>query len=113
MSKARDALIAAVALLVGRRHRREPRPGEREPIIASPPPKSPDAELFAILLLLAAAACAVAFIVVYVLDRLPAHTQLLGWLTTTVPSYWEPPSTLPDISLDELIGLDEGRNAGE
>jgi hypothetical protein len=42
-----------------------------------------------------------------------AHTQLLGWLTTTVPSYWEPPSTLPDISLDELIGLDEGRNAGE
>jgi len=31
-----------------------------------------------ILLLLAAAACAVAFIVVYVLDRLPAHTQLLG-----------------------------------
>jgi ubiquinol-cytochrome c reductase iron-sulfur subunit len=78
VSKARDALIAAVALLVGRRHRREPRPGEREPIIASPPPKSPDAELFAILLLLAAAACAVAFIVVYVLDRLPAHTQLLG-----------------------------------
>jgi ubiquinol-cytochrome c reductase iron-sulfur subunit len=78
VSKARELLIAAAALLVGRRHRREPRPGEREPIIASPPPKSPDAELFAILLLLAAAACAVAFIVVYVLDRLPAHTQLLG-----------------------------------
>jgi ubiquinol-cytochrome c reductase iron-sulfur subunit len=78
VSKARDLLIAAAALLVGRGRRLEPRPGEPERIIASPPPKSPDAELLAILLLLAAAACAVAFTVVYVLDRLPAQTQLLG-----------------------------------
>jgi ubiquinol-cytochrome c reductase iron-sulfur subunit len=78
VSKARDLLIATAALLVGRRRGHRLRPGEREPIIASPPPRSPDAELVAIGLLLAAAACAVAFIVVYVLDRLPAHTQLLG-----------------------------------
>jgi ubiquinol-cytochrome c reductase iron-sulfur subunit len=78
VSKARELLIAAAALLVGRRRRGSLRPGEREPIIASPPPKSPDAELLAIGLLLAAAACALAFIAVYVLDRLPAHTQLLG-----------------------------------
>ena len=78
MSKARDLLIAAAALLVGRGRRRGPRPEERKRIIASPPPKAPDAELLAILLLLAAAGCAVAFIVVYVLDRLPAQTQLLG-----------------------------------
>jgi ubiquinol-cytochrome c reductase iron-sulfur subunit len=78
VGKARDFLIAAAALLVGRRRGQRLRAGERERIVASPPPKSPDAELLAIGLLLAAAVCALAFVVVYVLDRLPAHNQLLG-----------------------------------
>ncbi|HYX75705.1 MAG TPA: Rieske 2Fe-2S domain-containing protein [Gaiellaceae bacterium] len=79
MSRARDFLVAAATLLVGRRRdRRRLRPGERERIVAQPVPRSPDAELVAIGLLFAAAACGIAFVVVYVLDRLPAHTQLLG-----------------------------------
>ena len=78
MGKARAFLIAAAALLVGRRRHRRLRPGEREPIVAAPVPRSPDAELVAIGLLLASAACGIAFVVIYVLDRLPAHTQLLG-----------------------------------
>jgi len=78
VGKARALLISAAALLVGRRRKRRLRPGEREPIVAVPAPKSPDAELVAICLLLASAACGIAFVVVYVLDRLPAHTQLLG-----------------------------------
>jgi hypothetical protein len=28
-----------------------------------------------------------------------------------IPSYWEPPSTLPDIELDELIASHEQRGA--
>jgi ubiquinol-cytochrome c reductase iron-sulfur subunit len=78
VSRARAFLVAFVALLLGRRRKRRMRPGEREPIVAAPAPKSPDAELVAIGLLLAAAACGIAFVVVYVLDRLPAHNQLLG-----------------------------------
>ena len=78
MGRARALLIAAAALLVGRRRHRRLRPGEREPIVAAPVPRSPDAELVAIGLLLASAACGIAFVVIYVLDRLPAHTQLLG-----------------------------------
>ncbi|HET7760657.1 MAG TPA: ubiquinol-cytochrome c reductase iron-sulfur subunit [Gaiellaceae bacterium] len=78
MGKARAFLVSAAALVVGRRRKRRLRPGEREPIVAVRTPKSPDAELIAIGLLLAAAACAIAFVVIYVLDRLPAHTQLLG-----------------------------------
>ena len=79
MGKARDALVAAATLLVGRR-RKHPRlrPGERERVVVPPPPASPGAELLATALLLAAAGCGAAFVVVYVLDRLPAHTQLLG-----------------------------------
>ena len=76
MGKARDAFWAALVLLV-RRRRPKTRPGERERVIP-PPPGNPGSELLAVLLLLAGAACAVAFVVVYVLDRLPAHTQLLG-----------------------------------
>src|SRR3954447_21906367 len=60
--------------------RRKPRPlgpGERERVVP-PAPGNPGWELTAVLLLLAGAACAIAFVVVYVLDRLPAHTQLLG-----------------------------------
>ena len=78
MSKARAFLVAAATLLVGRRRRHRLRPGEREPIVAAPTPRGPDAELVAIGLLLASAASAIAFVVIYVLDRLPAQTQLLG-----------------------------------
>jgi ubiquinol-cytochrome c reductase iron-sulfur subunit len=72
-------VLSGLALLVARRRRhRRLRPGERERIVVPPPPDDARAELLAIALLLASAACGIAFVVVYVLDRLPAHTQLLG-----------------------------------
>jgi ubiquinol-cytochrome c reductase iron-sulfur subunit len=76
VGKAKDALVAGL-LLLARKRKRRLWPGQRERIVPPVPP-NPVSELLATLLLLAAAACAVAFIVVYVLDRLPAHTQLLG-----------------------------------
>ena len=78
MSRAR-ALLAALALSLVSRGRGRPRlrPGERERIV-QPSPKSPGSELLATCLFLAAAVCAIAFVVVYVLDRLPRPTQLLG-----------------------------------
>jgi ubiquinol-cytochrome c reductase iron-sulfur subunit len=76
MGSAKDALVAGLLLLAGKRKRRL-WPGQRERIVP-PAPQNPGSELLAGLLLLAAAGCAVAFIVFYVLDRLPAHTQLLG-----------------------------------
>jgi len=78
VSKARDFLVAAATLLLGRGRKRRLRPGERERIVVVPTPKEPDAELLAIGLLFAASLCGLAFVVIYVLDRLPAHTQLLG-----------------------------------
>ena len=78
MSSVRAFLLAALALLLGRRRRpRRLRPGERERFVP-PPPENERAELLAIGLLLVSAACGIAFVVVYVLDRLPAQTQLLG-----------------------------------
>lgn len=77
MSRARGFLIGLVLLLLRRRKPRRLRPGERERIVP-PAPQSPGAELLAAALLFASAACAIAFVVVYVLDRLPRHTQLLG-----------------------------------
>jgi ubiquinol-cytochrome c reductase iron-sulfur subunit len=76
MGRAKDALLAGLLLLARKRTRRL-WPGQRERLIP-PAPENPGSELLASLLFLAAAACGVAFIVVYVLDRLPAHTQLLG-----------------------------------
>jgi ubiquinol-cytochrome c reductase iron-sulfur subunit len=78
MSRAKAFLVAGLTLLVGGRRRRRLQPGERERIVAAPVPRGADAELLAIALLLAASAAAIAFVVVYVLDRLPAQTQLLG-----------------------------------
>jgi ubiquinol-cytochrome c reductase iron-sulfur subunit len=78
VSSARAFLLAALALLVGRRRKRRLRPGERERLVVPPPPRNDGAEVLAIALLFAATACGIAFVVVYVLDRLPAHTQLLG-----------------------------------
>ena len=80
LPRPKDALVAGAVLLVRRlagRHRPRLRPGEREPAVPPGEP-SPRAELLVLGLLLAGAACAVAFVVVYALDRLPAHTQLLG-----------------------------------
>jgi ubiquinol-cytochrome c reductase iron-sulfur subunit len=77
VSRVRDLLVAAVLLLLGRRKPRRLRPGERERIVPPAPPNR-GAELLATLLLLASTGCAIAFVVVYALDRLPRHTQLLG-----------------------------------
>jgi ubiquinol-cytochrome c reductase iron-sulfur subunit len=74
----RAFLLAALTLLLGRRRKRRLRPGERERIVVPQPPRNDGAELLAIGLLFSATACGIAFVVVYVLDRLPAHTQLLG-----------------------------------
>jgi ubiquinol-cytochrome c reductase iron-sulfur subunit len=76
MGRAKDALLAGL-LLLARKRKRRLWPGQRERVVP-PAPGNAGSELLASLLLLAAAASAVAFIVVYVLDRLPAHTQLLG-----------------------------------
>jgi len=76
MGRAKDALVAGLLLLARKRQRRL-WPGQRERLVP-PAADNPGSELLAALLFLAAAACAVAFIVVYVLDRLPAHNQLLG-----------------------------------
>jgi ubiquinol-cytochrome c reductase iron-sulfur subunit len=79
VSSVRAFLLAALALLLGRRRRpRRLRPGERERLVVPPPPDNERAELLAIGLLIASAVCGIAFVAVYVLDRLPAHTQLLG-----------------------------------
>ena len=76
MGRAKDALLAGLLLLARKRKRRLWR-GQRERVVP-PSPENPGSELLAGLLLFAAAACGVAFVVVYALDRLPAHTQLLG-----------------------------------
>ena len=76
MSRARDWFLSAAVLVLGRGKKR-PRGPERERIVPLEPP-SPRAELAVVGLLFAAALFAVAFIVVYALDRLPHQTQLLG-----------------------------------
>lgn len=73
MARAKDLLVAGALLLAGRRRRR----GEREPAVP-PGESSPRAELAALLLLLGGALCAVAFVAVYALDRIPDQTQFLG-----------------------------------
>ncbi len=73
MSRARDLLVGGLLLLVGRRRARE----DEQRIVPRGTPDTP-AETAVILLLLACAACALAFVVLYALDRLPHQTQLLG-----------------------------------
>jgi ubiquinol-cytochrome c reductase iron-sulfur subunit len=76
MSRFKDFLVSGAVLLVGK-GRRRPRLHERERVVPGGPP-SPGWELVALLCLLATAVCAVAFIVVYVLDRISNQTQWLG-----------------------------------
>jgi hypothetical protein len=41
----------------------------------------------------------------------PPHAQLLAFTKQMIPSYWEPPSTLPDVELDGLIAMHEERDS--
>jgi ubiquinol-cytochrome c reductase iron-sulfur subunit len=77
-ARPKDWLIAGAVLLL-RRDRRSPRlkPGERERVVPAGEP-SPRAELLALFLLGAGTLCAVAFIAVYAIDRIPRQTQFLG-----------------------------------
>ncbi|HKB94308.1 MAG TPA: Rieske (2Fe-2S) protein [Gaiellaceae bacterium] len=75
MGRARTLLVSAAVVLLGRRKRKPPENADR--VVPKLPP-NPGAEAVAIGLLFLAALFAVAFVVVYAVDSLPAHTQLLG-----------------------------------
>jgi ubiquinol-cytochrome c reductase iron-sulfur subunit len=62
-------IVSLFLLLLGRRPRKP---------VPEPPEQEPGAELLAIALLGLGALCAIAFVVVYALDRLPNQTQFLG-----------------------------------
>jgi ubiquinol-cytochrome c reductase iron-sulfur subunit len=70
----KNLLISTLVLLLGRRR---PRRLDEERIVPAGDPQ-PGPELLAIVLLGASAVCAIAFVAVYALDRLPRQTQLLG-----------------------------------
>jgi ubiquinol-cytochrome c reductase iron-sulfur subunit len=74
-ARAKDVLVTAALLVLGRRKR--PRLDRPEPIVPPGPPHR-RAELVVLALLLGGAVCAAAFIAFYALDRLPNQTQLLG-----------------------------------
>jgi quinol---cytochrome c reductase iron-sulfur subunit len=76
-ARPKDLIVSGLVLLLGRRPPAWLRRPERERVVPAGTPE-PGSELLAVALLLASAACAVAFIVVYALDRLPRQTQLLG-----------------------------------
>jgi ubiquinol-cytochrome c reductase iron-sulfur subunit len=71
-------LISGAVLLLGRRSGGVESEERDEHRIVARGGSSPGSELVVVLLFLLAAAFAVAFIVVYALDRLPRQTQLLG-----------------------------------
>jgi ubiquinol-cytochrome c reductase iron-sulfur subunit len=75
MAKARDLVVSALVLLLGRGRRRPPKDAER--LVPKLPP-SPRAETAAIALFFVASLLAVAFVVFYAVDSLPHKTQLLG-----------------------------------
>jgi quinol---cytochrome c reductase iron-sulfur subunit len=74
-ARAKDVLVTAALLVLGRRRRS--RPGEPERIVPAAPAER-RAELVVVALLLGGATCAAAFIAFYALERLPKQTQLLG-----------------------------------
>ena len=75
MSRARDLLAAGAVLLLGRGRCRPSRDALR--VVPKLEP-NPGAEALAVALLFLGALLAVAFVVVYAVDSLPHHTQLLG-----------------------------------
>ena len=77
MRRARNAIVAALVLLVGRRHRRRPTQEETRLVPALPP--NPAAELAVLALLGLSSLAAVGFILIYAFaDSLPSVTPLLG-----------------------------------
>ena len=70
----RRLLLALGALFLGRRRRER----ERDQRIVEPAPPERGAETAVIALLFLAALFAIAFVVFFAIDSLPAHTQLLG-----------------------------------
>ena len=76
MSKARDVLVAGALLLLGKRRPRRPEPPDER--IVAPGTGNSGSELLAIAAFGLASLCAIAFVVVYAVDSLPAQTQLLG-----------------------------------
>jgi len=77
MARARDVVLSALLLFVGRPRPPRVRRGDYERIIPERPPDA-GGELLAIALFAASALCAIAFVAFYALDRLPNQTQLLG-----------------------------------
>jgi ubiquinol-cytochrome c reductase iron-sulfur subunit len=75
MSRIKDAVVAGFVLLASRV---SAPPRRRRPPVVAPGPKEPRAELLALALLGLAGLCAVGFVAVYVLDRIPDQTQFLG-----------------------------------
>jgi ubiquinol-cytochrome c reductase iron-sulfur subunit len=75
VARAKDWLIALLVLLLGRGRPRRP---DRPPRIVEPHRPDPRAELVTLALLGCSSLCAVAFIVVYAVDSIPAQTQWLG-----------------------------------
>ena len=77
MSRARNAIVSALVLLVGRRRRRRPKPEDTRLVPALPP--NPGAELAVLALLGLSSLSALGFILVYAFgDSLPAEIPLLG-----------------------------------
>jgi ubiquinol-cytochrome c reductase iron-sulfur subunit len=79
VSRARDTIVAALLLLVGRRRRPSPLlPGERERIVPEGEPR-PGAELVVLALLFLAGLFAIGFPIIYAFEpALGSETQLLG-----------------------------------
>jgi ubiquinol-cytochrome c reductase iron-sulfur subunit len=76
VTRVKDWLVSAAVLLLAKAPA-PPRRRPRERIVALGEP-SPGAALWTIALFGLSAVCAIAFVVVYALDSLPAQTQLLG-----------------------------------
>ena len=77
MARAKDWLVASLVLLVGRRRSGPPDRTARPRLVARHSPQ-PRAELAVLALLGLSSLSAVAFLVVYAVDRIPWDTQLLG-----------------------------------
>jgi ubiquinol-cytochrome c reductase iron-sulfur subunit len=74
MTRLKDWLVAGAVLLLGKT--RPPRPESNR--VVRPGDPSPGAELWAVVLFGLSSLCAIAFVAIYALDRLPRHTQLFG-----------------------------------